>query len=312
MTEPKTYSPEHTYGFSMMGVPGVNEAAPAPQSNSLVSAQAQESKGVAEIQAAYVIAKKFPRNEHQAYIAIMDSCKRPHLAEQAMYAYPRGSTTVTGPSIRLAEVLAQKYGNCKIGIEILSQNTEQTEARAYAIDLESNYSVDSCFTVKHVRNTKKGSYKITDERDIREMILNMGSRYLRGCIMRIIPGDIVESAIAQCEKTLLSSDVPISEQIKRMVIAFDELGVKVEHLEKRLGHNLDATIPVEIVALKAIYKALKDGAASREDFFDIASPKAESAKDELKDLIKKNKNEGKEKQEMRNSLEDVASTQDAG
>ena len=59
-----------------------------------------------------------------------------------------------------------------------------------------------------------------------------------------------------------------------MIIAFDEMGVKVEqHLEKRLGHNLDATIQTEIVVLKGIYKSLKDGMASREDFFDIAGQK---------------------------------------
>lgn len=268
------------------------------QEQGLSTQVAQESKAVAEIQAAYVIAKRFPRNEHQSYMAIIDSCKRPSLCEQAMYAYPRGGTLIEGPSIRLAEVLAQKWRNCKIGVEVLSQNKDKTEARAYAIDMENNYTVDVCFTVEHKRTTKKGVQKLTDERDIREMISNIGSRHLRGCILRIIPGDVLEDAVAQVRKTLESSDVPIKEQIKKMVAAFDELGVKVEHLEKRLGHNLDATIPAEIVTLKGIYKSIKDGMASREQFFEIQSKKTEDAKEELQELIEKNKaqsNNGQEK-----------------
>ncbi|HAT1964741.1 TPA: hypothetical protein JAG59_002031 [Legionella pneumophila] len=257
----------------------------------------QESRAVAEIQASIVAAIQMPRNEMKSYQLIIDSCRRPSLAEQAMYAYPRGGTLVTGPSIRMAEVLARCWGNCRVGITIRSQDSDKTEARAYAYDLQSNYMVDQDFTVPHKRTTKKGVQKLTDEREIRELVANIGSRIMRGCILRLIPGDIVEDAVEQVKKTLISSDVPIAEQIKKMVSAFDELGVKVEHLEKRLGHKLDATIPQEIVTLKGIYKSIKDGMASREDFFEIQSKSTENAKQDLKDLIEKNKAESKNSQE---------------
>jgi len=301
--EIKTFDKDYTYGKFDMGFQKSMENKDKVDS----SAQAQESKGVAEVQAQYVIAKKFPRNEHQAYVNIVDSCKRPLLAEQSCYAYPRGGQMVTGPSIRLAEVLAQKWGNCRVGIEILSQNREVTEARAYANDLENNYMVDSCFTVKHQRTTKKGVQKLTDERDVRELVANIGSRHLRGCILRVIPGDVVEAAIEQCKKTMNSSDVPLKEQVNKMVVAFDELGVKVEHLEKRLGHNLDATIQPEITTLKTIYKSIKDGMSTREDFFDIASNRKEDAREELMELVDKNKQAMKENQPSLGNLgEDVS------
>lgn len=253
--------------------------------NQQVSAgtKVQESKGIAQIQAAMLIAKQFPRNENQCYINIIESCKRPSLADQAVYAYPRGGKMVTGASIRLAEVLAQKYGNIHIEISIVSQDNDKTEAMATAIDMESNYVVSQGFTVPHQRTTKQGMKKLTDERDIRELVQNIGSRILRGCILRVIPGDITEAALQQCERTQATSDVPVKEQVRNMVKAFDELGVKVEHLEKRLGHNLDATIPAEIVTLKSVYKSIKDGMASREDFFDIAGAQAPANFNELLD-----------------------------
>lgn len=246
--------------------------------------EAEANKAVAEIQAAFTVAKRFPRDEQFAVDQILQSCKRQTLAEQAMYAFPRGNATVSGVSIRLAEELARKWGNVRIGIEILSQTAERTEARAYAIDMQTNYSVDTSFVVNHTRNTKKGSYLLTDERDIREMVMNIGSRNLRACILRIIPGDVCEAAVTQCEKTLLSTGVPLAEQIESMSKAFAELSITKEQLEKRLGHNLGATSAQEVVNLKGIYRAIRDGVADKSAFFDTPKP-VEKPTDALKAIL---------------------------
>jgi hypothetical protein len=257
---------------------------------------ATEARAVAEVQASYVIAKKFPRNQHESYMAILDSCKRPFLAEHAMYAYPRGNQLVTGPSIRLAEVLAQSWGNIDFGIREISQSNGVSVAEAYAIDLQTNTRVVKIFHVPHVRDTKQGRKKLTDARDIYEIVANQGSRRLRACILGIIPGDVVEAAVNQCRKTLETGEVPLADRVRMMVAKFDELGVKVEHLEKRLGHNLAAIIPQEIVTLQTIYKSIKDGFAAREDFFEIGgTAKGIDASEDLDSLLaEKNKAAKKE------------------
>jgi hypothetical protein len=252
--------------------------------NSLM--QVSEARAIAEVQAQYVIAKKFPRNNHAAFMEIIESCKRPLLAEQAFYAYPRGATLVTGPSIRLAEVLARAWGNLDCGIREISQSNGVSVAEAYAIDLQTNTRVTKIFHVPHIRDTKKGRTKLTDARDIYELVANQGSRRLRACILGIMPGDVVEAAVTQCKKTLETGEVSLADRIRAMITKFDALGVKVEHLEKRLGHNLDATIPQEIVTLQGIYKAIKDGFSSREDFFDISNTqKNGDAENELTNLL---------------------------
>jgi len=262
---------------------------PVKESASL--ATVNEARAVAEVQSAYIIAKKFPRNQHESYVNMMDACKRPMLAEQAMYAYPRGGQLVTGPSIRLAESMAQYWGNLDCGVREVSQNNGVSVAEAYAIDLQTNTRVVKVFHVKHERHSRKGVTKLKDPRDIYELVANQGARRLRACILAIIPGDVTDGAVSQCRKTLESSDVPIVEQVRNMVSAFDTLGIKVNHLEKRLGHNLDAIIPQEIVTLKSIYKSIKDGMSKREDFFDIQSKVEEHSKEDLKQLITKNKKE---------------------
>lgn len=257
-----------------------------------------EAKAVADVQAGYVIAKKFPRNQMQAFQNIINSCKRPFLAEQALYAYPKGGQMVEGPSIRMAEELARNWGNVKFGVEEISQASGVSIAEAYAIDLETNTKSSKTFHVPHVRHTKKGSYAIKDSREIYELVANMGARRMRACILAIVPSDIVEEATKQVRKTLESSDIPVQEQVKKMCMAFDELGVSVEMLEQRLGHKLSATIPSEIVTLKSIYKSIKDGMAPRDHFFDFPDESGKETLEKLASEKSKPKLEKTQKQKL--------------
>lgn len=251
-----------------------------------------EGRAVAEVQAQYVIAKRFQRDENASLVRIINACKRPLLAEQAIYAYPRGGALITGPSVRLAEALAQAWGNIDCGVREVSQSNGVSVAEAYAIDLETNVRIVKTFHVPHVRDTKQGRKRLTDSRDIYEAVANQGARRLRACVLGVIPADVVDASVRQCTKTLESSDVPISEQIRKLVLAFDEIGVKTEHIEQRLGHKLDAIIPAEIVTLRGIYKSIKDGMADRSQFFNInTKASSKESQEELLDLVSTTKKE---------------------
>jgi hypothetical protein len=249
--------------------------------------QVEQSRAVAEVQAPYIMARNNQRDENACFNKIMKACERPFLADQAMYAYPRGGQVVTGPSIRLAEVLAQAWGNIDCGVREISQANGISVAEAYAIDLESNMRISKIFHVPHERHTKKGKQHLTDPRDIYELVANNGARRMRACILGIIPGDIVDAAVDKCKHTLSHGKEPIADRIRKMVTKFDEQGVKIEHLEKRLGHKLDATIEQELVTLTGIYKSLKDGMSSREDFFEMGMASATNAT--VNDLIESKK-----------------------
>lgn len=242
--------------------------------------QIAQSRAAQETQAAMVIAQKFPRNEEASIQRIVRSCQRRSLAEVACYAYPRGGTTVTGPSIRLAECLAQNWKNMEFGVVELEQKNGESTVMAFAWDLETNTRETKVFQVKHERRVGRGdNFRIdilTDPRDIYEMVANQGARRLRSCILGVIPGDVVDIAVEQCEKTLASGNVePLLDRVRKMAAAFAEYGVTVVMLEKRLGHKLDATIEQELVNLRKIYTSLKDGMAKREDFFDLQAEQLE-------------------------------------
>lgn len=229
------------------------------------------SRAAQEVQAAMIVAKKFPRDETVAYDRIMKACKRPALAECAVYEYPRGTEKVSGPSIRLAEALAQNWGNLDFGVIELEQNPNSSKIMAYAWDLETNTRQTKIFDVKHERHTKKGNYKLTDPRDIYEIAANQGARRLRACILGVIPGDIVDAAVAECDKTLAGNNKePLSDRVRKMVSAFTEHGVTAQMLEIRLNHSLDIITESELVKLGKIFNTLRDGIGKREDFFEIA------------------------------------------
>lgn len=240
---------------------------------------AQMSRAVAEVQAAMTIAKRFPRDENESFARIMRACSRKSLAESSMYSYPRGGQTVTGPSIRLAEVLAQNWGNIDSGIVELEQRPGESVVMAYAWDLETNTRNVKTFTVKHERSARGGVSKLTDPRDIYEMTANQGARRLRACILGVIPGDVVEEAVRACEKTLAGdTKEPLADRLRRVVAAFSEQGVTVAMLEARLGHVIGAAGEVELVALRKIYTSLRDGMAKPGDFFAVEKTDAISRK----------------------------------
>ena len=235
-------------------------------------------RAMAEVQAAVVMAKRFPRNQKQAYDRIMLACQRPSLAEQAVYEYARGGTAIAGPSIRLAEAIAQNWGNLQFGIRELEQRDGESTVEAYAWDIETNTRQTKTFQVAHKRHTKKGVYKLDDPRDIYETVANNGARRLRACILGVIPGDIVDAAVIQCEETLKAKADTSPEAVKKLIEAFSVFGVTKEHIEKRLQRNLESITPAQIVGMRRIYNSLKDGIASPADVFEIEQTTKEAAK----------------------------------
>lgn len=244
----------------------------------LVSRQAQE------VQAAMIVAKKFMRDENEAYKRIMRSCARIGLAEVAEYTYPRGDKKVSGPSIRLAESIAQNWGNIDFGIIELENARGQSEMMAFAWDLETNTRVTKVFTVKHKRDTKQGSYALTDSRDIYEATANFGARRVRACILSIIPGDVIESAVKECRKTIKGENKsPIEDRIKVMLNTFEkEHRITTEQIEKYIGSNVKSFSEGDLIKLRGVHQSITDGMSFAKDYFEIKDPDKPQVDDPMK------------------------------
>jgi len=233
----------------------------------------ESQRATAEVQSRMVIAKRFPRDPQVAYARAMEACQRLGLAESAIYTYNRGEK-VEGPSIRLAEELARIWGNIEFGTAELSRKPGTatvaglSEMEAYAWDLETNARSSQKFTVTHVRDKRGGNIVLTGERDIYEVTANQGARRLRARILAVLPGDLVDDAVAQCRKTMISGGKePFGDRVRKMVMAFShEFGINDKALVRHIGASLDTMTPDHLVTLRGIYTQLKDGAKAS-DFF---------------------------------------------
>lgn len=255
-------------------------------SSALISTESQ--RAIAEVQAALAIAKSFPRDRVAAVDRILNDCQRSGLAQVALYQYARGGTSISGPTIRLAESLAQNWGNIQYGVRELSQANGESTVEAFAWDVETNTRQTKIFQVPHVRYTKSGgAVKLIDPRDIYEAVANNGARRLRACILGVIPGDVVEAALQQCDLTLNTYADTSPEGIQNIIKAFEKYGVSKEALEKRIQCRMEAIKPAQIVSLIKIGTSLKDGMSNPADWFDMSSPSgadAQSNKEEQEDF----------------------------
>lgn len=274
-------------------------------------ANASASREMEEVKGQIFMARQFPRNIFQSEQRILDNCKRPTLAASALYSYPRGGSRVEGPSIRLAEVLAQNWGNLAFGVKELEQRNGESVALAYAWDLETNVRQEKVFTVPHSRMARGKLNKLTDPRDIYEMVANQGSRRLRACILGIIPGDIVEKAVEECNKTLSGGNKkPLKDRIADALNAFKENHrVTQDQIEGRFGYNVDAFTERDLLDLIKIFNSLKDGMSKPDDWFDKESTKKEDS-NLTKSFKEEKKDERKNEDEKKDDIEDENRTDD--
>ena len=235
------------------------------------SSRASADRTIATVKAQIFMAKQFPRNENAARSRVLRACQRPGLASKAFYSYPKGGKNVTGPSIRLAEELAKAWGSIDFNIATVETRETETECLAYCWDLETNTRVSRSFIVPHKISTKNGEKVLTDPRDIRELVLNQGARYLRACMLCVIPGDLLDEAIAECNKTLQGQNRrPLVDRLRDMIDMFQSrFSVPLASIEKYFGYPLDVFTEQDGITLANIYNTLKDGEAKREDYFQL-------------------------------------------
>jgi hypothetical protein len=224
----------------------------------------------AEIQAAIIVALKFPRNEDAAYQKLLAACRRPSFAREAFYRFPRGKgddqVMVEGPSVNLAREAARVYRHMRWGIAVLSETKEERQIEGWAYDLENNNKVSQQDQFSKIVYRRSEGWIPANERELRELTGRRGAILYRNCLLQLLPRDWVEYAINLAKQTLRDDAAKDPEaERKRIILAFSNLNVSVEALEQFLGHKVAECSPAELVDLRAVYKSIADGATTWSD-----------------------------------------------
>jgi hypothetical protein len=233
----------------------------------------EQARAVAEVQAAVIVAQQCPRNMPSAIAEMRQSCAQIGLAERAFFKFPKGGSSVSGPSVHLARELARCFGNIDYGIRELRRDEigHYSEMQAWAWDVERNTRSTLNFVVPHKRDKRgvAGGEVLTDLRDVYENNANMGARRLREAIFSVLPTWFAEEAKALCTATLEGGEgeKPLPQRIADAVRVFDGLGIKADRLEAKIGSPQTSWTAQDLAGLRVSLASIKQGTVSADDEF---------------------------------------------
>ena len=253
----------------------------------------------AMVESRYIMAMRNPRNMDQVRTDLIKECSRPSFANNpsAFYIKPIGKG-VEGLGIRFAEVALRCMRNVLIETTMIFEDAAKEVHRVSVTDLEANitYPLDVRVskTVERSKPLDDGSYisvrmnsynkpvytvPATDD-DLLNKRGALISKAMRTISLRIIPGDLQDECEAIIKKVRLNEAArdPDAER-KKIVDAFSVIGVSAINLTKYLGHDIGGCSPAEMVVLRAIYGAIKDGETTWKSVMDNKVENDDSPKD---------------------------------
>lgn len=249
----------------------IDRPAPAPKPAGITQTTAvEQSRAVAEVQAAIFVAQQFPRDMLRAFAEMRAACARLALANRAFYSVPNRGT---GPSVHLARELARIWGNLDHGVKELRRDdeTHESEVLAYAWDQQTNVRSTRSLIVPHARMKGRERQPLVDLTDVYLNNQNVGARAVRECLFTVMPADFVAEAQELCRATIERGDgKPLDERIKDTVDAFGQLNVSLVQIETRIGRKRGQWTPSDLADLSVIWSSIKRGEVRAEEEFPTA------------------------------------------
>ncbi len=219
----------------------------------------QQDKAHIDMQIA--TAKQYPRNlkkcvEEAVFGATFDK----ESAESCGYSVPRGDGYITGPSVHLANIMAQSWGNMRISTKVVSVDATTVTSEAVCFDLEKNLAVQV-----QVKRTILDRFK---KRFKEDMIIVTGnaanSIARRNAILAVIPEVYSRKVYRESISKItgdLSNETKLQnkrkEVISRMMDSYSATEKEILNLVKR--SIVDHVTAEDIATLISIGQAIKGG-----------------------------------------------------
>lgn len=186
-------------------------------------------------------------------------------ARAAEYAKPVGGGTVTGPSVRLAEIAALCWGNLEVELADPVVGDKSVTVTAYAYDLEKNSRQPGIASTSILK--KDGSRY--PQHMVDTMVNATASKARRNAILAIIPRAFVNDLLATAKRVAEGSQEPFESRRRKTLDYFaTALKVKPEQVFEFLGIQGEADLTEDHLSeLRPVATAIKDGEAKAEEFF---------------------------------------------
>lgn len=229
-----------------------------------------ETKAVALLQRAETevqldAAHRYPRSVKKFLSeAMMLATISQEVAESCMYAMPRGGKTISGPSVRLAEICASSYGNMHIGARVIDVTDKEVVSQGVAWDIEKNLRV-SVETRRRITNKNGRRY----DDDMITMTGNAAASIaLRNAIFRVVPKAYVEIIYAKARQVAVGDAQTFVARRDTVLERLGLMGATADRILAKLERRAVEDITMEDVeTLIGLGTAVKEGDLTVDDAF---------------------------------------------
>lgn len=219
----------------------------------------------AEIDVQIATAHKFPRSIKRFKTEALDMVTlTEEIAEECIYALPRGGKTIEGPSARFAEVIASAWGNCRAGARVVAEERDFVVSQGIFHDLERNVAIT--YEVKRRIVDKYGKrYKP----DMIAVTANAAcSISLRNAILKGIPKAFWKEMYNAARKTVMGDAKTLVNRRAEALEFLQKLGATPEMVCKTLNVAGIEDIGLdELVVLRGLATAITGGDTTVEQAF---------------------------------------------
>lgn len=227
------------------------------------------SLGRAELDHQVATAKAYPRSLSRFTREIKEMISNnPEVADECIYALPRGGKSLEGPSVRLAEIVASAWGNCQVGARIVDEGPEFVTAQAVFRDLERNV----CLTYESKR-------RITD-RDGKRFNADMIGVTSNACmavafrnvVLKGVPKVFWRAGYDLAEHIVKGSAETLVARRDKAMNALQKLGVSARQVFDAMGVAGLEDIGIDhLTRLAGMATAIRDGDMTVDQAFPAAA-----------------------------------------
>jgi len=228
-----------------------------------------QAQDAASVNSQVATARQFPRNLSRAKaninaLVVMDK----DTATACGYAVPRDGKNVTGPSVHLANIVAQAYGNIRVETKVVEIGEKTVTCQATAWDMETNYAVRQ----EVIRKITGKSGKRYSE-DMVILTATAGcSIAKRNAIFSIVPKPLWQGGYEAAQQFIvgdISDENKLNKKRKDVLDRMtDAYGITEADILKALGLRQTTQIKGEEIKILIGYgQSIKDGDSTVEQIF---------------------------------------------
>lgn len=231
----------------------------------------------AELDVQINTAKAYPRSvakavEYAIELATMDE----ETAQSCFYCLPRkdkdgNKKEIRGPSIRLAEIMANAWGNLHAATRLVENDGRTITAEGVAWDLQANVKISMQNKVSIWFGEKNGKGGYQANADMQTMLSNAASaKALRNAIFKVVPKALVDRVLARAMEFSVGDHKTINAKVIALVDKLVKQGIDKDRMLAYFGYeSMGQITPEDFKSLIGVGTAIKEKYITPEEAFNV-------------------------------------------